>query len=121
MNTEEISREAAKSTTYDNPVFVKYTDVSDSVAGIGATYSDGVNIININMSHWVGNDIISYKENATKKQKIELEGYEVIYEENNKCVFWIKNKVYYTISSPSDEVSMDNLIKIAKVIINLNK
>lgn len=123
LNTEEISREAAKTTTYDNPVFVKYIDVSDNVTGIGTTYSDGVNAININIFPWIGNDIISYEENPSKKQKVELGDYEVLYEEeeNNKRVFWIKNEVYYTISSHSKEVSMQNLIKIADTIIKLNK
>lgn len=123
LNTEEISREAAKTTTYDNPVFVKYIDVSDNVTGIGTTYSDGVNAININIFSWIGNDIISYEENPSKKQKVELGDYEVLYEEeeNNKRVFWIKNEVYYTISSHSKEVSMQNLIKIADTIIKLNK
>ncbi|WFD10649.1 hypothetical protein [Tepidibacter hydrothermalis] len=123
VNTEEIFREAAKTTTYDNPVFVKYIDLSDNVTGIGTTYSDGVNTININMFPWIGNDIISYEENSSKKQKIELEDYEVLYEEeeNNKRVFWIKNEVYYTISSHSKEVSIQNLIKIADTIIKLNE
>ncbi|WBW98111.1 hypothetical protein [Oceanirhabdus sp. W0125-5] len=124
VDNQEIIKEANNTTTKDNPVFVKYLDLSDKVTNICGTYSDGTNSIKINISEWHGNDVYSsYSKDSSKKQKIYVENYQVLYEENDESnrVFWIKDEVYYNITSPSEEASMDDLIKAAKTLINLNK